>query len=179
MTLLSDKALSRMSVAASISLVLMVGGTAGYVAWPRLAGILGVKAATPVSQPAYAAGEPFDTPAEWYNSSRATLVVFARATCAACDKAQPFLKSLVTRLEGRADVVMAHPSGAEMLDAAFAQNIGIRENHLRLVTADLRVRATPTLVLVNQQGLILAAWEGVGSPDRQAEIVNTIEAVLK
>ena len=33
--------------------------------------------------------------------------------------------------------------------------------------AGLRVRATPTLVLVNREGTILHAWEGVG-PDRQA-----------
>ena len=38
----------------------------------------------------------------------------------------------------------------------------------------LRVRATPTLVLVNAQGQMLAAWEGVGPEKQQAQITQTL-----
>ena len=173
----SDRTLSRLSVAASFGLVLMVGATAGYIGWPRVAAAIGVKPAA--APPAYAAGQRIDTPADWYNAAPKTLVLFARASCAACEKAQPFLKGLVAGLDGRAAAVLAHPAGADQEDIAYARSLGVDDPNIRVVTANLRVRATPTLVLVNQQGAILAAWEGAGAGDRQAEIARTIEAAIR
>jgi hypothetical protein len=173
----SDRALSRLSVAASFGLVLMVGATAGYIGWPRVAAAIGIRPAVP--PPAYSTGQQIDVPRDWYGSASHTLVLFARASCGACDKAQPFLKSLVSSLNGRAAAVMAHPAATVAEDAAFARGLGIADSDIRVVTADLRVRATPTLVLVNQQGAILAAWEGVGSTERQAEVLRTINAKLQ
>ena len=176
----SQQALRRLSLTASIGFVLMVAVTVGYIAWPRVAGAFGLKPAPPLPKPpAYVASELIDVPAYWYNDAPKTLVLFARASCGACDKARPFLASLVTGLGGRAKAVMAHPAGAETDDLAFAQSIGIPESQVRQVTGNLRVKATPTIVLVSQQGTILAAWEGAGAEPRQAEIRTTIERFLK
>ena len=173
----SDRTINRVSVAASIGLVLMVVATFGYIGWPLVAGAIGVKSAPPA--PAYAAGQAFDAPAEWYANAPKTLVIFARASCAACDKAQPFLKTLIASVEGRAAAVMAHPPGTVEEDTAFAKRLGIAETDIRPVTAGLRVRATPTIVLVDRQGMILAAFEGAGKPERQAEITKAIDAALR
>lgn len=173
----SDRALSRLSLAASFGLVLMVAATAGYIGWPRVAAAIGIRPDVP--PPAYAAGQHIDVPRDWYERSSHTLVLFARASCGACDKAQPFLKSLVSSLNGRAAAVMAHPAATVAEDSAFARGLGIADGDIRVVTADLRVRATPTLVLVDQQGAILAAWEGVGSPERQAEVTRAIHEKLQ
>ena len=176
----SDRAIRRLSVAASFGLVLMVGATAGYVLWPRVAGAIGLKpAAPPLPPPAYSAGQHVDVPAVWYNTAPRTLIVFARASCAACEKAHPFLKSLVSDLNGRAVVVMAHPVKSAYEDNSFATSLGIADANVHEVTPNLRVKATPTIVLVNQQGAILAAWEGAGSPEHQAEIRKTIEQKLQ
>jgi thiol-disulfide isomerase/thioredoxin len=176
----SDRALNKLSVVASFALVLMVGATTGYIAWPRVASALGLKPDTPAAPPpAYVAGQQIDVPASWYSASPKTLVLFARESCGACQKAQPYLKTLVASLDGRASVVMAHPAGADVEDAAFAKGLGIAEANIRVVTAGLRVKATPTIVLVNQQGAILAAWEGAGKADRQAEIAKTVHELLK
>jgi len=176
----SERALRRLSLTASISFVLVVAVTVGYIAWPRVAGAIGFKPAPPPPQPpAYLASELIDVPASWYNDAPKTLVLFARASCGACDKAKPFLASLVTGLRGQVKAVMAHPAGAEADDLAFARSVGIPDNQVQKVTAHLRVKATPTIVLVNQQGTILAAWEGAGSEARQAEIVATIHRLIK
>ena len=160
--------------------MLMVGATAGHIFWPRVAAAIGIKPTPPPpAPPAYEAGQQIDVPAAWYSSTPRTLVLFARASCAACEKAHPFLKSLVADLSGRAGAVMVHPSVSEHEDRSYAQSLGIPDANVHIVTANLRVRATPTLVLVNQQGAILAAWEGAGSPERQAEIKSTIEKALR
>ena len=179
MTNRSDRTLNRLSIAASFGLVLMIGVTTGYIAWPRVAHALGIKpAAPPPVPPAYVAGQQIDVPAAWYNAAPRTLVLFARESCGACQKAQPFLKELVASLDGRASVLMAHPAGTDMEDAAFAKGLGIPDAMVHAGIAGLRVHATPTLVLVNQQGAILAAWEGTGKADKQAEIKTTIDSFL-
>ncbi|HXT69512.1 MAG TPA: hypothetical protein VN700_07145 [Vicinamibacterales bacterium] len=180
MTLTSDRLLNRLFIAASLGLVLMVAVTTSAVAWPRMAGALGIEPPAPAPQPpAYVAGQQIDVPAAWYSDAPRTLVVFAREACGACQKAQPFLKSLVAGLSGRASIVMAHPATTATEDAVFARAIGVSESSLHAVTAGLRVKATPTIVLVDQRGAILAAWEGAGKEDKQAEISSTIERLVR
>jgi hypothetical protein len=173
----SDRLVRRVSIAASAGLVLVLAATLGYVAWPRMAAAVGVKpAATP---PPYAAGEAIDVPAAWYDRADTTLILFARASCAACDKAKPFLAQLVARVASRGDAVMAHPPGAPADDQAFARGLGFSPDRIVVVDTALKVRATPTVVLVNRQGTILGAWEGVGADDRQAAILKAVDAALR
>ena len=173
----SSRVIDRLSVVATFGLVLMVAATAGYIGWPRVANALGLKPAPP--PPAYRIGERVDVPTSWYDSSQKTLIIFARASCTACEKAQPFLKGLVARLNGRAGAVMAHPPGEEQADAAFATSLGIQKDQTVVVKAGLKVRATPTLLLVNRNGTVLEAWEGTGPPERQASILKAIDAALR
>ena len=169
--------MNRLSVAATISLVLMVVATAAYVGWPRVAGAVGIK--PPAPQPAYAAGQTFDAPPAWYADAPRTLVIFARASCTACEKAQPFLKELVGTVGPKAAAVMAHPPGAPDEDAQFARSLGIADDRIVVVDAGLRVKSTPTIVLVDQRGTILHAWEGVGPVENQARIAGAIKDSLK
>jgi hypothetical protein len=172
-----DQTIRRASVLATLGLVLMVATTATYIAWPRVAGAIGLKPAAP--PPAYAAGDRFDGPAAWYEGAPRTLVIFARASCAACEKAQPFLKTLVAGLGDGAVAVMAHPPGAPQEDAQFASSLGVADSRIVLVGPDLRVRSTPTLVLVDRTGVILHAWEGVGPKENQDRIAQAVEAALR
>jgi len=169
--------IDRLSIVATFGLVLMVGATAAYIGWPRVANAIGLKPPTP--PPAYAAGQKVDVPESWYGSSQKTLIIFARESCAACQKAQPFLKGLVGRLNGRAAAVMAHPPGADQQDVEFARSLGITNDGIVVVPSGLRVRATPTIVLVNKNGTVLDAWEGTGPPERQSSIVKAIDASLR
>lgn len=173
----STRTIDRFSVAATLGLVLMVAATAGYIGWPRVANAIGLKPAP--LPPAYVSGQHVDVPAAWYDSSPKTLIIFGRASCVACEKAQPFLKGLVTRLNGRAAAVFAHPSGADADDIAFAKSIGITSDRIVRVDASLRVRATPTLLLVDQTGTVLEAWEGAGPPERQSAILKAIDIALR
>ena len=178
----SDRLLRKLSVAASVSLALMLAATLVYIAWPRVAGALGTSDAPAPAPPIYAAGETIDTPAAWYNTAAHTLILFARKSCVACDKAQPFIKTLVASVHGRAAVVMAHPDGAassEAEDRDYAKSVGIAESATFVTPAGLKVRATPTLVLVDRQGRVLHAWEGVGKADKQAQITEAIGAALR
>jgi thioredoxin-related protein len=74
---------------------------------------------------------------------------------------------------------MAHPPGADRDDRQFARSLGVADDRIVVVTAGLKVRATPTIVLVNRQGRILGAWEGVGTETQQATILKTVDATTR
>jgi thioredoxin-like negative regulator of GroEL len=128
--------------------------------------------------PAYAAGQTVDVPADWYASAPYTLVLFARASCGACQQASPFLQQLVREMRGKGDVLFASPGLEPESDREYARTLGVPDDRTRQVPAGLRVRATPTLVLVDRSGRIHGAWEGVGPADQQARIQHEIQRTI-
>jgi hypothetical protein len=177
MTDRSEQLVRRASVAVSAGLVAMVVATAGYIVWPQIASKMGIHAATAPDPAPYVTGQTVDVPAAWYADTPHTLIVFARASCAACEKAQPFLKEIVGLMSGHGAVVMAHPAGAPEADQKFASGLGITGDHVMVATPGLRVRATPTVVLVDRQGRIVDAWEGAGKIDTRLAIRAAIDGL--
>ena len=176
MTTGADALLRRFGLVVSAACVITLVATLGIVAWPRVTHALGITPKPPTMP--YLPGGHIDAPADWYASRPRTLIVFARASCGACRKAQPYFQQLVEFVAGRAAVVVAGGADARDQDAEFARLIGINDTGFKLVPAGLRVRATPTLVLVDRQGRILAAWEGVGPPEKQNAIAKMIDEIL-
>lgn len=174
----SDRFLNRFSVTASIVLAVMLCTTLGVVFWPRVAAALGVKPAPPAA--AYVAGDRVDVPAAWYTRHPKTLVVFARAACGACQNAQPLLKTLAASvIAGGGGVTIAGHRESPADDASFARSLGVPEEAIVVFPAGLRVRVTPTLILVSRDGTILHAWEGVGPDAKQQSITAAIAAAFR
>ena len=176
MTQQGDRLVRRVSLAASLGLAVMLTTTVVYIGWPRVTSALGMKPAPARPAPAaYVAGQQIDVPAAWYAGAPQTLIVFARASCTACERAQPFLKTLVGRMQGRGGAMMAHPAGSEQDDRNFARSLGIDADRVMITPAGLRVKATPTIVIVNAHGTIVQAWEGAARTEVQAEMLKTVE----
>ena len=172
----TDAWLNRVATVMSALLVAVLAGTLLVIMWPRIAAATGSRPAPP--PPAYAAGDVIDVPAEWYRGSARTLVLFGQASCGACQDAKPFLQQLVTALQPRAAVVVASPGKGMTDDTAWAAEIGVPDTAVHAVPRRLRVRVTPTLVLVNARGEILGAWEGVGPADQHADLAQAIQQAL-
>jgi peroxiredoxin len=171
----TDRLVGKTASITNAGFVLILLVTAMMVAWPRVTNALGMRRAP---EPAYRAGQTIDTPADWYSSSSHTLVVFARASCGACQTAQPFLKQLVADLGSKSAVVLGSTGKEPKEEAAYAESLGLDAASVKVVPAGLRVRATPTLVLVDQRGQVLAAWEGVGPEKQQLLIRQTLHSLV-
>ncbi|HYN08841.1 MAG TPA: conjugal transfer protein TraF [Vicinamibacterales bacterium] len=171
-----DRVIDRAAVGASILLLVIFAGTLGLLAWPRLTGALGVTPAP--AEPAYRAGAVIDTPAEWYQAAPYTLLLFARASCSACQTAQPFFKRLIDDIGATVRVVLITSAGEADEDAQYARGLGLQAQSIRTAIPGLGVRVTPTLVLVDRQGTILNAWEGVGPVEKQTEIADALTTRL-
>ncbi len=148
------------------------------IAWPRVAHALGIKP-KPAPMPYVAGGADRHAGRLVRVVDLTRSIVFARASCGACEKAQPYLQAArrVRLRAARPSSSPAAPTRARQ-DAEFARAMGISDTGFKLVPAGLRVRATPTLVLVDRQGRILAAWEGVGPPEKQNAIAKMIDEIL-
>jgi hypothetical protein len=105
-------------------------------------------------------------------------VLIAQSACGACQKAEPYFRTLVTHLDGRARVVMASPGPRPDVELAYARRIGIREDAFFTAPPGLRARLTPTLVVVNRSGRIVGAWEGVGPAERHAALTRAIDEAM-
>jgi len=172
----TDRWLRRGALALTLTLAASVMATSAIVMWPRVARAVGYT--PPPPEPAYAAGQTIDAPAEWRQPSGPTLVVFAQSACGACQKAQPFFTALFKELDGRAAVVLASHGPNRGEESKYGHAMGLQEASIKVTPPGLRVQATPTLVLVDPAGKILAAWEGVGPEKQQSVIREKILSLL-
>ena len=175
-----NRFLDRFSVTASIVLAVTLCTSLGVVFWPRVTTALGVARGPAPSPPAYVTGDRVDVPAAWYSGHPKTLVVFARAACGACQNAQAFLKTLTASvIAGGGGVAIAGHRESPADDASFARSLGVPEEAIVVFPAGLRVRVTPTVILVTREGTILHAWEGVGPDAKQQSIAAAIKAAFR
>jgi hypothetical protein len=173
----AERWLRRGALALSLTLVTSVTATGAVVMWPRVARVVGVT--PPPPEPAYRAGQTIDTPGDWTSRADVTVVLFAQSACGACQSAKPFLRKLFaeTRARGAAVVVSSHGPDRSH-EAAYTRELDLPADALHQTPAGLRVRATPTLVVVNRAGQILDAWEGVGPEPQQLAILKAVLAKL-
>jgi predicted transcriptional regulator len=66
-------------------------------------------------------------------------------------------------------------SGREYLEQAHIVVDDVRQRP----ATDLRVRGTPTLVLVDRNGTVKNKWEGVLSPEQEAEVMTLLQTKPK
>jgi hypothetical protein len=117
-----------------------------------------------VPGPSYSAGEQIDLGSDIYGSAPQTLIFFSTATCGVCEKSKPVMTDIAADLS-RSDlvrVVMVSSTRFPEEERQFAQEVGIDEQRLfRMDTAKLRVRHVPAFALVNREGTILLAKDGL------------------
>lgn len=166
---LVDHLLGRAAVILTTVLSIVFVATLTMITWPR---------AAPTEVSPYRPGATIDTPVEWHESSAYTLVLFARSSCEACQTAAPFFRELVRTVAEKHAVVFVTSRAEHEIDTAFASGLGLDSAAVKQAVPGLRVRVTPTLVLVNRQGTIIEAWEGVGPDSNQAAIRNAILRVI-
>ena len=118
-------------------------------------------------------GVRLDAPAGMdLSAAERTLVAVLRSDCPFCDQSKPFYEQLARRDRTGIQIVVAAPRG----------DTGI-ENYRSVLEPDsivfvgpgaLPVRGTPTLLLVDSEGAVEAAWTGLLGPEREAEVLAAV-----
>lgn len=108
-----------------------------------------------------------------------TLLLFLKRGCHFCEDSLPFYQRLITMERGgrlAARIVVAFPDDASAV-RTLAQSEGLNVATVAGVSPDrLRVRSTPTVILVARNGEVLKSWVGMLSPKQELEVVAAAES---
>jgi hypothetical protein len=173
----TDAFVHRLSTVVVGVCLLVLAGTTALVVSPSLRQRAGVGPGA--EPPAYVQGDVVDIEAAAYRRSPLSLVLFARSTCAACQRSADFHKQIVAT--GKAlgiPTVLITPSEETAAEEAYAAGLGIAPTNVYLARAgSIKLRAVPALMVVESSGLIRHVWFGASDADAQTTILAAVTAV--
>lgn len=113
----------------------------------------------------------------WAVNGQTLLLVLSKG-CRFCTESASFYERLEreTEEQGGTRLVAVFPHS---LDAVreYLNELGIQINEVRQASlGSLGVRDTPTLILVNNDGVVTDPWVGLLSPHKEAEVLNRLQA---
>lgn len=111
-----------------------------------------------------------------WSKSEHTLLMFLNTHCGFCKKSEPFYRKLSNEVTDQRQVrlIALFPQhveeGKEYLDSA-----GIKvDDVIHPVSGDLKVTGTPTLVLVDKNGIATNEWIGFLSPSQETDVLTRV-----
>jgi hypothetical protein len=110
---------------------------------------------------------------DWAKNHR-TLVLAISTTCHFCTESAPFFRRLGA---AGTDVKMVAVLPQPVVEAQqYLSGVGVHVDDVKQVPLNtLGVRATPTLLLVNDTGVVTDVWVGRLQPDQEAQVLTALE----
>lgn len=166
----SDRRIRQASLLLAGVCLLVVGLTATAL---RLA------VSDPDGRTGYVVGDRVDLPADWFEGTDDTLLVFLRSDCAASQAFAVLLPELRSRIPDRVQVLAVVSDASPAREASFAESAGFERTAVRMADFEsLQLRVVPTLVLVDRHGQVkaerLGTSLGAGRVDLLAELSGLV-----
>lgn len=115
---------------------------------------------------------------DWLNirKEKRIVLVALQAGCPFCAQSAPFYKRLIASAHDRKDmeVVAIMPSSPRDSEAYLKNKEMPFSNVLQEPLGHLRIKGTPTLLLVDANGIVLHSWVGLLNDDAQREVLDEI-----
>ena len=129
---------------------------------------------------AYRAGDTIDElPGAVVGQTPRTLLFFVRSTCKFCTENMPFYQRVAAR---RADapnirlVAVSTEPAATTRDYLKQHDVAF-DDVLQVPPGRLKIRGTPTLILVDKEKKVLESWVGLVAEDREPVVMQSVFAV--
>jgi hypothetical protein len=111
----------------------------------------------------------------WKENGRTVLLALSKG-CHFCSDSAPFYRRLVEELEKRDSVkliaLFPHSVGE---GTEYLESLGVVIRDLRQEQLDLLgVKGTPTIILLNDEGIVTRSWVGRLSPERETEVLDSL-----
>lgn len=114
---------------------------------------------------------------DWKNNKK-TLVLYLSTTCRFCNESSPFYKRLVEKYADDKNIKIV---------AVMPQTIDVAKEHLKSLGVNINdvynaqlksigVTATPTLLLVNESGIVSEMWRGKLANDKESEVLDKLSS---
>jgi thioredoxin-related protein len=128
----------------------------------------------------YQPGETIEVPGVDFSVADQTLVLVVRKGCGWCERSMPFYREITANksLTERTRLVAAAPDPVAVSIEDLAKS-GVRfEQVVQVSLGQVRVRGTPTAILVGQDGKVRKIWPGWLSDERQQEVLSALKTGL-
>lgn len=112
-----------------------------------------------------------------WSSNNKTVVLVLSDTCRYCTASAPFYKRLVQEQAQRANFRLTAVLPQPVDDGRkYLNELGVSINEIKQLSAEaIGVRGTPTLLLVNNVGVVTDAWLGKLTPQEEAEVLSRLQ----
>jgi thioredoxin-related protein len=133
-----------------------------------------VRVAIPKASPrTYELGEKIaDGPGLEFRTAKRTLILFERSTCKFCNESLGFYSRLASLARKNGTRVVALTSEDTGANGNFLATNGVTVDAvLALQDNRLKVFATPTLILVKNDGTVVGSWVGKLTEQKESEVV--------
>ena len=113
---------------------------------------------------------------DWSKQSK-TVILALQTTCHFCNESAPFYKRLMQTVQGKnIKIVAVFPQKVEESTAHLNQ-LGVTGMEVKQAPISvLDASGTPTLILTNDKGEVTNYWVGKLPPDKEAEVINTLNS---
>jgi hypothetical protein len=123
-------------------------------------------------------GKRLDISGENWKESEATLVFAMSTSCHFCSASAPFYQKLtgdvLPSMRGKVKTLAVLPESREAAEVYTKNTLGVQFDAIQQARAD--VPGTPTLLLVDRNGVVKDAWLGLLDRDRQPRMVAELNA---
>lgn len=123
------------------------------------------------------AGTKISLPDMDWSTSRQTLLIVLSQGCHFCAESVPFYQRVTQEAKGRSDIqlvaVLPQPpsEGQKYLD-----DLGVSIKNIKQATlSSIQVKGTPTLLLVDNKGVVTGAWAGKLPPGKEDEVISRLQ----
>ena len=111
---------------------------------------------------------------DWGGNGRTLLLVLQKG-CRFCAESAPFYQRLA-REAGQVRLVAVLPQQAEE-SREYLRELNVPVGEVRQAPfKDLGIRGTPTLLLVNGEGVVTGSWFGKLSPEKEEEVLGRLKS---
>ena len=115
-------------------------------------------------------GKAVSLPVDWKASDQ-TLVLVLSTTCHFCSESAPFYKDIIQKRRAGTRLIAVLPQSVEA-GRKYLSDLGIAVDEVRQAPpSSLGVRGTPTLLLVNKEGVITGSWVGKLHQQKELEVI--------
>jgi len=129
--------------------------------------------------PQIAAGETFAlTDVDWKGNGN-TLVLALAPGCDSCSESAPFYRRLTSELAAqRIHMTAVLPASVEE-SREYLRGLKVEVGDVRQGSFELlKIRGTPTLILVDEQGVVRNVWLGRFPPDKEQAVIDSIREAV-
>lgn len=108
------------------------------------------------------------------------LILVLQKDCRFCEQSAPFYQRLIQQTAGRNDLQMIAVLPQDVDDSKkYLNDLGVSISNVKQVSpSSLGVRGTPTLILVNDTGVITHTWFGKLPPEKESEVLRDVIGIV-